>query len=170
MSPLNTSLVSPTSPTLPMAWNQPGNGSGPDVWTTGQVWLSPQLDYALVELAARTFNEIVVYRRALAAGPLLQEPIVSASGKQVGTRVVSNPAARMLWDAEVSLFKWLIVLAAPPTSRAVLGLVRVKAKSSLEELLRGPEPAGDRQRGRWLSSPDHKFVGESSTHAVGSLR
>jgi hypothetical protein len=108
-----------------------------DVWTAGSVWLSPQLDYATVELASRTFDEIAIYRRALAVGPLLTEPIVSPSGKQVGTRFVANPAAKMLRDAEASLLKWLVVLAIPPTSRAVLGLVQVKAQSSLEQLMRG---------------------------------
>lgn len=123
-------------PRAPAGLETAGRRFWRDIWTAGRVWLSPQLDAATVELAARTFDEIGRYRKALAAGPLLREPIVSASGKVVGERFVPNPAEVMLRRAERQLERWLIVLAIPPTARATLGLIEVRAQSGLEELLR----------------------------------
>ena len=129
-------------PTAPRGLQASGRRFWKDTWTAGSAWLSPRLDYAVVELAARSFDEVRAYRDILAKGSLLQEPITTASGKVVGTRFVPNPAEMMLRRAERQLERWLVELAIPPIARARLGLVQVKAQSKLEALMAG----GSRER------------------------
>jgi hypothetical protein len=63
--------------------------------------LTPGLDTSTVELACRTLDDIVNLRAVVAEhGSVLQEPISTPSGKIVGTRMVANPAVKMLRDAE----------------------------------------------------------------------
>src|SRR5579883_880880 len=54
-----------------------------EVWTAARLWLSPAIDSPLVELAARTLDEIAQYRE-LSKRPLLSEPIVTPAGQVVG--------------------------------------------------------------------------------------
>jgi hypothetical protein len=101
------------------------------------------LDSALVELAARTLDDIVRLREHIAAhGAVVEEPIVTPAATMVGTRMVANPAVKMLRDAERQLERWLMVLSIPPGARAGLGRAQVKTESKLEALMaqrrRGP--------------------------------
>lgn len=122
-------------PQLPDGLEDAGEKFWRDLWSVGTAWLSPQIDGVIVEAAARLLDEMNVYRRALAAGPFFKEPIVSASGKEMGTRFVPNPAAKMLRSAEAQLERWLVRLCVPPAERARLGLVQVATQSKLDELL-----------------------------------
>jgi hypothetical protein len=94
------------------------------------------LDSALVELAARTLDDIVRLREHIAAhGAVVEEPIATPAGKVMGTRMVANPAVKMLRDAERQLERWLMALAIPPGARAALGWAQVKTESKLEALM-----------------------------------
>lgn len=106
-----------------------------DTWSVGSAWLSPQLDYSTVELAARAFDEVTTYRKQAMREHTIKEPLFSPSGKLMGERIVPSPVVKLLRDAEKQLQQWLMILAIPPVSRARLGLVQVKTQSKLEELL-----------------------------------
>jgi P27 family predicted phage terminase small subunit len=107
-----------------------------DVWVACHAWISPEIDYGVVETVSKLYDECADYESALVEhGALIEEPINSATGKIVGTRQVANPAAKMLRQARAELERWLVLLAIPPTARARLGLVQVKTQSTLEELL-----------------------------------
>lgn len=132
-----------------------------DIWEGARSWATQGLDNALVESTCRVYDEIAQLRRVLAQrGPLLEEVIVSPKGDVVGTKLVANPAAKMLRDAEKQWTAYLVLLAIPPTERARLGLVQVKAQSKLEALIaarnngnkvgasgRSALPAADRNSG-----------------------
>jgi hypothetical protein len=93
-------------------------------------------------------DDIVRLRESIAEhGSVLEEPIVTASGKVVGTKKVANPAVRMLRDTERQLERWLMALSIPPGARAALGWAQVKTESKLEALMaqrrRGPTTNDD---------------------------
>lgn len=109
-----------------------------DIWTAAKTWVILGLDQALVEQTCRLYDEIGLYRRKLSQlGPLLEEPISSASGKVVGTRYVPNPAVKLLRDAEKQWTSNLVLLALTPTERARLGLTLVKSETKMEKLIAG---------------------------------
>ena len=111
------------------------------VWTGGQQWLSPRVDAIRVETVCRLLDEIALYREhVVRLGPVLEEPIVTPSGKVVedSARFVPNPAVKMLRDCEKQLDRELSALGFDPSSRSKLGLAEVKKRSILETLGLGP--------------------------------
>jgi hypothetical protein len=81
-------------------------------------------------------DDIVRLREYIAAhGAVVEEPIVTPAGKVMGTRMVANPAVKMLRDAERQLERWLMALSIPPGARAGLGWAQVKTESKLEALM-----------------------------------
>ena len=67
-------------------------------------------------------------------GVLLEEPIVSPSGKVVGTRVVPNPAAAMLRALDKQLDALCDRLGLVPAARARLGLTLTTAERQAAEV------------------------------------
>jgi hypothetical protein len=125
-------------PPAPSGLQAPGKRYWASIWVAGKTWLSPGLDFDTVELAARTFDEIARYRRLLAKhGYMVSTPIISpTTGAVLGKRLAVNPVIKPLRSAEAQLLKWLVALAIPPTSRAALGLVQVRAMTGLETMLK----------------------------------
>lgn len=126
----------PAIPRPPDDLSERGAAYWDQVWTTAQAWLNPVLDGPVVGIVCRTYDEIVNLRSAIAEhGQLLEEPITTPSGVVVGTRLVPNPAAKMLRDAEKQLQSWLSDLGFTPSARARLGFIEVKKQSILEGLM-----------------------------------
>jgi P27 family predicted phage terminase small subunit len=122
-------------PDPPAGLRTGGKRAWADIWTAAGAWVSQGLDGALVEQACRTYDEIGQLRLEIKKhGLLVEETHASASGKVLGIKLVANPAAKMLRDAEKSWKEYLVLLAIPPTERARLGLTQVKAQSKLEAL------------------------------------
>lgn len=130
-------------PPVPMTLQVTGRAAWMTVWTGGRAWLAPGVDIIRVETVCRLCDEIAMYREhVMRLGPILEEPIMSASGKIAdGARFVPNPAVKMLRDAEKQLDRELSALAFDPSSRSKLGLVEVKKRSILETLGLGPQRA-----------------------------
>lgn len=116
------------------------------IWPAAQIWVNVGLDSGMVEQTCRLWDDMVALRRLVAKhGPLLEEPIVTPGGVEVGTRLVANPAVKMLRDAEKQWQSFMADLCVPPAARARLGLVQVKAaaeKSKLEQIFDRRRPAG----------------------------
>jgi phage terminase small subunit len=122
-----------------------------DLWRYTQAWVSPGIDSTTVELACRAFDDVARARRLVERhGMLVEEPICSANGTVVGSRLVANPAVRMCREAERAVLEWLTKLAVPPVDRARMGLAQVKTQSKFEELVarrsapRSSSDAGER--------------------------
>lgn len=131
--------VGPNLPAVPIALQVHGRGTWTTIWTGGQAWLSPRVDLIRVETVCRLVDDLASYREyVFKLGPLLEEPIVTPTGLEVGTRFVPNPAVKMLRDAEKQLDRELSALGFDPASRSKLGLAEVKKQSILETLGLGP--------------------------------
>jgi P27 family predicted phage terminase small subunit len=108
-----------------------------DVWTYCKDWISPQIDMPLVEQACKQYAEMASYRGLIAKhGAIVEVPIATPSGRIIGTGLDANPAVKMLRDAEKAFHNTMSSLGIPPTDRARLGLVKIKAESKLEQLIR----------------------------------
>jgi P27 family predicted phage terminase small subunit len=124
-------------PTFPPGLPEVSRQMWTNVWTYAKAWISPTFDQPMVETACRQWAELSEFRSLVAEhGALLKEPITTPTGLVVGERLVANPAVRMLRDAEKSFHSTMSALGIPPTDRARLGLVQIKAESKLEQLAR----------------------------------
>lgn len=123
------------TPKVPVGLKIGGKRLWTQIYDAARVWVS-DLDQAEVEVACRLFDDIASYRRLVTKhGPLLEEPITTPTGVEVGIRLVANPAVKMLRDAEKQWQSCMADLCIPPAARARLGLAQVKAQSKLEEIL-----------------------------------
>jgi P27 family predicted phage terminase small subunit len=128
------------APPVPMTLQATGRRLWADIWGgPAKVWLARDVDFVRVSTVCHVSDEIATLRNAVVKlGPLLEEPIITPTGVVTGeTKVVANPAVKMLRDAEKSLREDLTALGFDPVSRARLGLAEVKRQSILEQLLSG---------------------------------
>ena len=119
----------PTPPTL-----------GPDglelwirLWTAGKSWLSPDGDYAVMELLCRATDESEFLRRSLALGEVPRHYVLPNGS------FVSHPYVTQLKELRSQMTAWLSSLGFSPTDRARLGLAEVKTLDALDELHRRRE-------------------------------
>ena len=96
--------------------------------------LLPDLDAVTVERFASMLDERVAVSAELARGVLLEEPIVSPTGKVVGTRVVANPAVAMLRQIDRELDQLADRLAVVPSARARIGVSLTTAEKQAVEV------------------------------------
>ena len=131
------------TPAPPPELGQRGQDFWLAVWQAGSAWLSPGLDQPMVEEVCRITDEVTGHLDDITDhGRLIEEPIATASGDVVGTRLVSNPALMNLRRAEESRRRGLIELGFTPTARARLGLAQVviaTQASKLEALIAARE-------------------------------
>jgi len=113
--------------------------SGAVLWTTvwqASPWLNADLDALSVRQLAEAVEERDSYRAALAAhGALIEEPIVSPTGKVVGTRFVLNPAEAALRRIDKRISDLAESLGMSPHSRARLGLKALEATARADRIL-----------------------------------
>ena len=136
-------------PPVPHGLATDGEVMWTQLWVSAQSWLSAGIDVGLVEQACQLRDEEGALRQVVGEhGHLLEEPIVTPTGKVAGTKLVANPAVRMLRDVEKSLREVLTSLGLTPTERARLGYIQVKKASVLADLnQRRSELQAERQRG-----------------------
>lgn len=131
--------VGSTLPPVPMTLQVHGRALWTAVWTGGQAWLSPKVDFIRVETVCQLKDDAASYREyVVRLGPVLEEALATPAGIVVGSRFVANPAVKMLRDAEKQLDRELSALGFDPASRSKLGLAEVKKQSILETLGLGP--------------------------------
>jgi hypothetical protein len=94
----------------------------------GAPLLLPDLDAVTVARFAGLCDERAALVGELARGYTLTEPIVSPTGKVVGTRVVLNPALAALRQLDKALDGLADRLGLVPSARARLGLTITTAE------------------------------------------
>jgi len=96
--------------------------------------LQPELDVVTVERFSRMVDERAALAGELGRGYLLEEPIVSPTGKVVGERVVANPALSELRRLDKALDDLADRLGLVPAARAKLGLTFTTAERQVAEI------------------------------------
>lgn len=98
------------------------------VWSAGW-WLNREQDYHWVEMIARAYADIEVFRRQ-----------VEDEGRVVtgyAGQVVAHPLIKEIRDCEKTIQKCLSILGFSPTDRARLAITEAKAKSALQAMIDG---------------------------------
>lgn len=95
--------------------------AGRELWTRvfshGQVWVSPQLDYVLLERVCRALDRQVVLDQLFVDDPGNRQTVMSIN------------------ETDKVIFSGLGLLGFSPADRARLGLAEVKARSKFDELM-----------------------------------
>lgn len=97
-------------------------------------WIA-KLDLRLVETFCELADDIVIIRTEINKdGFILEEPIVTPTGKLVGMRKVANPLLKELRTAQKHQLELAINLGFSPTGRSRLGVAEIKAVSKLADI------------------------------------
>jgi P27 family predicted phage terminase small subunit len=97
------------------------------LWTAGQAWLSPATDLDILTRLCEAHEERDALREAIA------EEGYMVTGSMGQRR--ANPLLSEVRALEAQMTKWESLCGFTPTDRARLGMVEVKVKSRLEEML-----------------------------------
>jgi P27 family predicted phage terminase small subunit len=116
----------PTPPTLGLD----GQALWDRLWRAGEKWLSPDGDYAVMELLCRATDEAEYLRRALSLGEVPRHYVLPNGS------FVSHPFVTQLKELRSQITAWLSALGFSPTDRARLGLAEVRTLDALDELQR----------------------------------
>lgn len=135
-TPGHRKLLVPRSPTtpersvpeLPAGIEPEGRGAEEwlKVWTAG-FWLKRDQDYHWVEMIARAYADIEVYRREV------QEMGLTVTG--YAGQTVANPLLNEIRKLESTIQKCLQVLGFSPTDRAKLAIVESQAQNAVEAMI-----------------------------------
>lgn len=98
------------------------------VWEAG-FWLKRDQDYHWVEMIARAYSDIEVFRARVETDGL----VVTGYNNQV----VAHPLIKEIRAAEATIQKCLSILGFSPTDRARLNLADLKVKNELQKMLDG---------------------------------
>jgi P27 family predicted phage terminase small subunit len=112
-------------PLLPVGLGDRGEKEWYQLWEYGR-WLHPQEDYHWVEMLARAYDEIELYRKTIAEDGLISY--------DVNGKVQANPLIAEVRKAESVIMKCLSQLGFSPTDRARLGIAEVKRQTGLAKL------------------------------------
>lgn len=135
-TPGHRKLLVPRSPTTPersvpappVGIEADGRGmeEWEKVWTAG-FWLKRDQDYHWVEMIARAYQDIEVYRREV------QEMGLTVTG--YAGQIVANPLLNEIRKLEQTVQKCLQVLGFSPTDRAKLAIVESQAQNAVEAMI-----------------------------------
>lgn len=100
------------------------------LWKAGIKWLSPDGDYAVMELLCRATDESEFLRRALSLGEVPRHYVLPNGS------FVSHPYVTQLKELRAQMTAWLSALGFSPTDRARLGLAEVRTLDALDEIQR----------------------------------
>lgn len=123
--------VSPTTPEhsvpqLPEGVEGRGATEWERIWTAG-FWLKRDQDWPWVEMIARAYQDMEVYRREVAEMGLT---VVGYAGQ-----TVANPLLAEIRKLEQTIQKCLQVLGFSPTDRAKLAISEAKAQDAFEAFI-----------------------------------
>ena len=119
------------APVTPFDLKDRGVTEWEKVWDAG-FWLKPDQDYHWVEMIARAYDDIDIFRQAV------REEGLTVRGYNGQT--VAHPLIAEIRKAEALIQKCLQVLGFSPTDRAKLGIAEAKARMAghnLQEMIQG---------------------------------
>ena len=126
----NAGLAPVTNTPTPPSLGLDGSSLWNRLWSAGEKWLSPDGDYAVMELLCRATDEAEYLRRALSLGEVPRHYVLPNGS------FVSHPYVTQLKELRSQITAWLSALGFSPTDRARLGLVEVRTLDALDELQR----------------------------------
>ena len=132
----SAALPSASERTIPAVPTHLG-AAGRAAWRStmrGAPLLEVELDLPAVQRFAELVDERVTVREELKRGVLLEEPIVSPTGRIVGTRIVPNPAVSMLRALDRQLADLSRDLGLVPAARVKLGFSLTAAQLQAAEV------------------------------------
>lgn len=96
-------------------------GAGRALWSRvfdeGEIWVSPRIDFVLLERVCRALDRVVILERLFDDDPANRQTVMSIN------------------ETDKVIFSGLGLLGFSPADRARLGLAEVKRQSKLEALL-----------------------------------
>lgn len=114
-------------PDAPDGLGARGSSEWVKIWTAGNAWLAPNIDYPWVEMICRAYDDIDAFRVKIKRDGLIQKGSMG--------QVVSHPLIQSVRQAEATVQKCLSTIGFSPTDRARLGLAEIKRQSALEEMM-----------------------------------
>ena len=114
-----------TVPDIPEGLGTRGTIEWNKLWQSGP-WLHPQEDFRWVEMIARAYDEIEIYRARVQHDGLIT---MGYAGQ-----TVAHPLIKEIRECEKVVQKCLSVLGFSPTDRARLGLAELKRQTNLAKL------------------------------------
>jgi P27 family predicted phage terminase small subunit len=124
--PVSPTTPDRTVPQLPAGIEGRGAEEWERVWTAG-FWLKRDQDYHWVEMIARAYADIEVYRREV------QEMGLTVTG--YAGQTVANPLLSEIRKLEATIQKCLQILGFSPTDRAKLAIVESQAQNALQKMI-----------------------------------
>lgn len=113
-------------PAVPDDINGRGEVEWRNIWTAG-FWLKRDQDYPWVEMIARAYEDIEVFRARVK-----QDGLVT---KGYAGQDAAHPLIAEIRKCEATIQKCLSVLGFSPTDRARLAITEAKAQSALQEMI-----------------------------------
>lgn len=96
---------------------KPGRALWSRVFDEGEIWVSPRIDFVLLERVCRALDRVVVLEQLFDEDPGNRQTVMSIN------------------ETDKVIFSGLGLLGFSPADRARLGLAEVKRQSKLEELM-----------------------------------
>lgn len=113
-------------PAIPEGVSGRGEVEWANIWTAGH-WLKRDQDYHWVEMIARAYSDIEVFRAQV------REEGLIATG--YAGQVVAHPLLAEIRKSEALIQKCLSVLGFSPSDRARLTITEVQAQNALQQFL-----------------------------------
>jgi hypothetical protein len=95
----------------------PGRALWSRVFDEGEIWVSPRIDFVLLERVCRALDRVVVLEQLFDEDPSNRQTVMSIN------------------ETDKVIFSGLGLLGFSPADRARLGLAEVKRQSKLDELM-----------------------------------
>ena len=126
--PVPTSPTTPerSVPSMPEGITDRGAEEWVKVWTAG-FWLKRDQDYHWVEMIARSYQDIEVFRAEVKRSGLIT--------KGYAGQDAANPMLAEIRKCEQTIQKCLQVLGFSPTDRAKLAIVEGQAQNALQKMI-----------------------------------
>lgn len=107
-----------------------GSREWDNIWKAGKTWLHESEDYHLVEIVARAYDEIEIYRAEIY--PPGERPKLIVKG--YAGQKTANPLIKEIREAERVILKCLSMLGFSPSDRARLGLKAVRQAQGIQQI------------------------------------
>ena len=114
------------APKMPVGLKRRGKLEWNKIWAVGP-WLNPEQDYPWVEMIARAYDDIDIFRKQIEQDGLIV--------KGYAGQTVAHPLIAEVRKCEDTIRRCLSILGYSPTDRIRMGLAEVKRQSALQDFL-----------------------------------